>query len=240
MPSCRVATRAEPALTHAVTGHHRRGGVAAAEQLDRFVRDDTFALSLGPRIGPDVWELPNGEIWGANSKGKEHRIGVFHRGSDGSYRLNEASVRALSAFSTTHIHPAEDGTILVEPGLMALMQEFLSSRRQIAEELGVREVPLGALPVLPGVFESRHEVVAVAKRDLRAGERLDGEGGYCVWGRCEPATTSVRERRIPIGLADQVELVRDVAAGDALTWDDVRAPASDETWALREEMVRAT
>ena len=96
----------------------------------------------------------------------------------------------------------------------------------------LRDEPTGATRAFSA------DVVAVAKRDLRAGERLDGEGGYCVWGRCEPAATSVRERRIPIGLADQIELARDVAAGHALTWDDVRAPASDETWELRAEMVR--
>jgi predicted homoserine dehydrogenase-like protein len=96
----------------------------------------------------------------------------------------------------------------------------------------LRDEPTGATRAFSA------DVVAIAKRDLPAAERLDGEGGYCVWRRCEPATTSVRERRIPIGLADQVELARDVAAGQALTWDDVRAPASDETLELRAAMVR--
>ncbi len=96
----------------------------------------------------------------------------------------------------------------------------------------LRDEPTGATRAFSA------DVVAVAKRDLRAGERLDGEGGYCVWGRCEPATTSVRERRIPIGLADQLDLARDVAAGHALTWDDVREPPSDETAELRAAMVR--
>jgi predicted homoserine dehydrogenase-like protein len=83
------------------------------------------------------------------------------------------------------------------------------------------------------------DVVAVAKRDLRPGEVLDGEGGYCVWGRAEPAATSVRERRVPIGLADRVELVRPIAAGAALTWDDVSAPERDATVELRAAMVPA-
>ena len=68
------------------------------------------------------------------------------------------------------------------------------------------------------------DVVAVAKRDLRAGERLDGEGGYCVWGRCEPAATSVRERRIPIGLADQVS--SPARRGGGSTHLGRRAPAA--------------
>ena len=59
------------------------------------------------------------------------------------------------------------------------------------------------------------DVVATAKRDLRAGEVLDGEGGYTVWGRLMPAAASVALGGLPIGLAHGVELVRDVAAGAA-------------------------
>jgi len=105
--------------------------------------------------------------------------------------------------------------------------------------LSIAEAALFGTPTAAPPAGPVADVVAVAKRDLRAGERLDGEGGYCVWGRCEPASTSVRERRIPIGLADQLDLARDVVAGHALTWDDVREPPSDETSELRAAMVRS-
>ena len=41
----------------------------------------------------------------------------------------------------------------------------------------------------------RGDVAAVAKRDLRAGEMLDGEGGYTVWGKLMPAADKPRRRR---------------------------------------------
>jgi predicted homoserine dehydrogenase-like protein len=65
------------------------------------------------------------------------------------------------------------------------------------------------------------DVAAVAKRDLKAGETLDGEGGYTVWGRAMPATASLRRGALPIGLAHRVPLLRDVARGEVLSFADV-------------------
>ena len=59
----------------------------------------------------------------------------------------------------------------------------------------------------------RGDVVAVAKRGLRAGEMLDGEGGYTVWGKLVPSERSLAEGALPIGLAHKVILKRDIAAG---------------------------
>jgi predicted homoserine dehydrogenase-like protein len=79
------------------------------------------------------------------------------------------------------------------------------------------------------------DVVATAKRDLKAGEMLDGEGGYTVWGKLLPAATSRRIGGLPLGLAHEVPLVRPVKAGESLTWADVRMPAS-RAYDLRREM----
>ena len=65
------------------------------------------------------------------------------------------------------------------------------------------------------------DVVATAKRDLRAGETLDGEGGYAVWGKLLPAEKSLRTGGLPLGLAHEVKLVRAVKAGASLGWADV-------------------
>ncbi|MFF7656162.1 NAD(P)H-dependent oxidoreductase [Streptomyces sp. NPDC007983] len=65
------------------------------------------------------------------------------------------------------------------------------------------------------------DVVATAKKDLAAGEVLDGEGGYTVWGKLISARTSVARRALPVALAHHVELRRDIAKGSILTWDDV-------------------
>jgi predicted homoserine dehydrogenase-like protein len=63
----------------------------------------------------------------------------------------------------------------------------------------------------------RGDAVAVAKRDLKTAESLEGEGGYTVYGRLAPAARSKARRMLPIGLAHGVYLNRDVAAGSVLT-----------------------
>ena len=80
----------------------------------------------------------------------------------------------------------------------------------------------------------RGDVVAVAKRDLRAGESLDGEGGYTVWGKLVPAARSLSGGALPIGLAHRVPLVRDVAAGAIVRWADVAVPDSEAATARRD------
>jgi len=80
----------------------------------------------------------------------------------------------------------------------------------------------------------RGDAVAVAKRALRTGEMLDGEGGYTVWGKLVPAERSLAVGALPIGLAHKVELLRDVAAGEILRWADVQMPESDAVRARRD------
>lgn len=80
------------------------------------------------------------------------------------------------------------------------------------------------------------DVVATAKRDLQPGEVLDGEGGYCVWGKLLPAATSAAMGGLPLGLAHDVKLLRPVKQGQSLTWDDVAMDTTTRAYALRREM----
>ena len=80
----------------------------------------------------------------------------------------------------------------------------------------------------------RGDAVAVAKRDLRAGETLDGEGGFTVWGKLIPAERSLAEGALPIGLAHRVPLKRNVAAGAVVRWADVDVPDTEAVRARRE------
>jgi predicted homoserine dehydrogenase-like protein len=80
------------------------------------------------------------------------------------------------------------------------------------------------------------DVVATAKRDLQPGEVLDGEGGYCVWGKLLPAATSAAMGGLPLGLAHDVKLVRPVKQGQSLTWDDVAMDTTTRAYGLRREM----
>ena len=84
----------------------------------------------------------------------------------------------------------------------------------------------------------RADVAAVAKRDLRAGEKLDGEGGFTVWGRAMRAADSIGIGALPIGLAHNVRLKGNVRAGCTLRWSDVDLPDGDESIAARKEMER--
>jgi predicted homoserine dehydrogenase-like protein len=110
----------------------------------------------------------------------------------------------------------------------------------IGLELGIsvasaalRGEPTGA----PVAFRS--DVVAVAKRNLKKGEILDGEGGYMVWGKQLPAPASLAMGGLPLGLAGNVPLTRDIAAGALLTWDDAAMDATDPAVVIRREMEAA-
>ena len=81
----------------------------------------------------------------------------------------------------------------------------------------------------------RGDAVAVAKRALKPGERLDGEGGYTVWGKLVPAERSVAMKALPIGLAHGVNVVRPVAEGAVLTLADIGPLPNSQALDLRRE-----
>jgi predicted homoserine dehydrogenase-like protein len=68
------------------------------------------------------------------------------------------------------------------------------------------------------------EVVSIAKRDLKAGERLDGIGGFCTYGLIDNSSAARTLGALPIGLSEGCVLRRDVSKDDVLTFDDVTAP----------------
>ncbi len=85
----------------------------------------------------------------------------------------------------------------------------------------------------------RSDVVATAKKTLKAGEMLDGEGGFCVWGKQTPAHVSLEKGLLPLGLAHDVKLKRDIPEGGAVCWADVEYDASDSAVKVRREMEAA-
>jgi predicted homoserine dehydrogenase-like protein len=96
--------------------------------------------------------------------------------------------------------------------------------------VGLRGEPTGAA----SCFNA--DVVATAKRDLKAGEVLDGEGGYTVWGKLFQAAKSLAFGGLPLGLAHNVKLVRDVKQGQSVSWADVKVDESLPAYRLRREM----
>ena len=107
----------------------------------------------------------------------------------------------------------------------------------IGLELGIsvasavlRNEPTGA----PVCFNS--DVAATAKKALKSGEKLDGEGGFTVWGKQVPADVSLAEGYLPLGLAHDVTLNRDIAEGQPLRWSDVAFDAGAPAVKVRREM----
>jgi predicted homoserine dehydrogenase-like protein len=102
---------------------------------------------------------------------------------------------------------------------------------QIASTIG-RAVDLGDPTVTP-LDGPRCEVVAVAKRDLKDGERLDGIGGFCAYGLIDNADAARRADALPMGLAEGCTLRRPLAKDTVITFADVVRPAerpSDVLW----------
>ena len=110
----------------------------------------------------------------------------------------------------------------------------------IGLELGISVASAALRREATGTALAFHgDVVATAKRALRTGEALDGEGGYTVYGKLMPARDSLALGGLPLGLAHGVKLRRDVAAGEALRWDDVGIDAGNAAVRLRREMEQA-
>jgi predicted homoserine dehydrogenase-like protein len=92
-------------------------------------------------------------------------------------------------------------------------------------------------PTIAPLDGPRVEVLTAAKRDLRAGEVLDGIGFYLTYGLAENADVVARENLLPMGIAEGCRLLRDVAKDRALTYDDVELPAGRLCDRLRDEQV---
>jgi len=87
-----------------------------------------------------------------------------------------------------------------------------------------------------GVSREPHaEVVCATRAPLRAGETIDGEGGYAVYGTVISAADARAAKLVPMGLAHVLQLVRDVPADHPIGEDDVICERSSLLWRLRRE-----
>jgi homoserine dehydrogenase len=65
------------------------------------------------------------------------------------------------------------------------------------------------------------EVASVAKKDLKKGDKLDGEGGFCSRGKLVTSQTSKKENLLPLGLTDHALVNKDIAKDQVITIKDV-------------------
>ena len=82
------------------------------------------------------------------------------------------------------------------------------------------------------------EVVTVAKRDLKAGERLDGIGGFCAYGLIDNAAAARAEAALPIGLSEACVLKRNISKDEAVSFSDVDSPPGRLAESLWQEQMR--
>lgn len=105
--------------------------------------------------------------------------------------------------------------------------------------LSVARVVLLRDPVLQPLGAPLVEVVATAKRDLEAGEKIDDLGGYTTYGQCERADATAQENLLPMGVAVDCVLKHAVPKDHVLTYDDVILPEGRTIDRLREEQAKA-
>ena len=80
------------------------------------------------------------------------------------------------------------------------------------------------------------DVVATAKRPIKAGEILDGEGGHTVWGKLCSARRSIEMNALPIGLAQGVKLKKDIPKDGVVKLSDVELDVTCGAFKLRQLM----
>ena len=80
------------------------------------------------------------------------------------------------------------------------------------------------------------DVIAIAKFDLVEGTVLDGEGGYTVWGKLTSSKRSLELNAVPIGLATNIHLNKNIKSGSPILWDDVELGELSDAYKIRKKM----
>jgi predicted homoserine dehydrogenase-like protein len=107
----------------------------------------------------------------------------------------------------------------------------------IGLELGISVASIAVRGEATGATgEWRGDVAATAKRNLKKGEKLDGEGGFTVYGKLMRTADSLKLGALPIGLAHNMVLNKDIPAGKPVCWSDVDYDATQQAIKFRREM----
>jgi predicted homoserine dehydrogenase-like protein len=107
----------------------------------------------------------------------------------------------------------------------------------IGLEVGISVASVGLRGEATGCATGfRADSVAMAKRDLKSGEILDGEGGYTVVGKLMPAADSLRLGGLPLALANRVKLLEPLKAGEPVLWSSVAYDPEAQAVTLRRQM----
>ena len=160
-------------------------------------------------------KVPMAACWSASRRDGGHLLGLSRRDRRAAFSL------VMGTYVVFESDSAYSGRVL--PGIFhAARQErqiFLPLPADPHDRSGARlsrwPPPRCASEATGAPICFNSDVVATAKRDLKAGEILDGEGGFCVWGKQTPAKTSLAQGYLPLGLAHRVKLKHDIARASA-------------------------
>jgi predicted homoserine dehydrogenase-like protein len=104
-------------------------------------------------------------------------------------------------------------------------------------ELGISIASIGLFGAPTGSPNSFvADVAALAKKDLKPGDVLDGEGGYTVYGQLVPAEQSLKGRYLPMGLCNKTKLTKHVAKDSIVTYDDILLDEARFSYKIRKEI----
>jgi predicted homoserine dehydrogenase-like protein len=93
--------------------------------------------------------------------------------------------------------------------------------------------------IVPCAAKPFSEAITIAKRDLKAGETIDGIGGYCVYGSFETYEIAKKENCVPIGVINKkTKVIKDVRKGEAITYDALNFEKTSSIYRLRKEQDR--
>jgi predicted homoserine dehydrogenase-like protein len=167
-------------------------------------------------------------------RGQVEVISSLHRDGQPVFRDLRWGVYVTFAADSDYVRRcfSEYGLVTDDSGNYAAMYK---PYHLIGLELGISVASVGLRGESTGcATDFRGDVVAVAKRDLKTGEMLDGEGGYTVYGRLMPARDSLACKGLPIGLAHGIKLIHAVDRGTVVTWQNVAGPDNDAARFRRE------
>ena len=78
------------------------------------------------------------------------------------------------------------------------------------------------------------DVASYAKKDLKVGEKLDGEGGFCARGKLITSKKSKEEKILPLGLTDGAEVIKNIKKDEVIKISDVKLNLPEEVTQARE------
>lgn len=115
--------------------------------------------------------------------------------------------------------------VLYRPYHLCSLETPLSAALAVIENKATI-VPMGGLVA---------EVMTVAKKDLKAGEYMDGYGEYTCYGMLEKYETAKALNAVPIGMiTKKTKVLRDIKKGEIITFDRVEINKESTLWHLRQ------